>query len=99
MTIAGLLIGFFFTMWLPLPRWRLLGALVAVSCLMIGADLAAISSLNLKGPEMPEWEPALGGGILMGVAIGYFANWIRSAWVEFNLPQRTRTEQRVDPNA
>lgn len=79
MTIAGLLVGFFSIQWIQLPKWRLLGALIAVNFLMIGADLSAISSLASRDAGVQSWKLALCGGLLMGSGIGYFANWIRAS--------------------
>ena len=98
MTIAGLLIGFLVIQLVPLPRWRLLGALAAASCLMNGADLSAISSLNLTDPKAPTWMLGLGGGLLMGVAIGYFANWIRAVYTGTNASKTTEAEQDAATN-
>ena len=80
MTIAGIVIGFIVILFIPLPRCHLLGALAAVSCLVIGANFNAFSSFDRGDSTVPSWVPAGGGGLLMGIAIGYFANWIRAAY-------------------
>ena len=84
MTTVGFLIGLVAIQWVSLPRWRVVGSLIAITCLAIGGDLSAVSSLNIKEPGMPAWGLALSGGLLMGLAIGYFVQWIRSAWVGFD---------------
>ncbi len=95
MILAGILIGFFAIQWLGLPRWRLFGTLVAVYLFFIGGDLIAMSSYRylVEAPPFPVWWLDLGGGLLVGVAIGYFASWIRADWVKSDALQTSQAEQ------
>lgn len=80
MTTAGLLIGFFLILFLPLHRMRLFGSLTALSFLIFGADFEAVSKLEIPDRGLPDSRLTLVGGAMMGASVGYFAGWIRSAW-------------------
>ena len=78
MVWAGAVAGFLIALKIPLPRWRLPGALAALSLLVTGSGLAAMAEITMK--QHPAWMSAviLGAGVMGGLGLGYFFRWFRS---------------------
>lgn len=75
-SIIGILFGLIGGLCMSLPKWRLLGGLVALWMIVTGINL-----LPLRPTSFSTLWMGLGGGALLGFGVGYF---LRGFWLNLS---------------
>lgn len=76
-SIIGFLVCLIGVQWLPMPRWRVLAGLVAISLIVVGIDIIAVLELPIRSVSSSKHWVALAAGALVGAGFGYFLRWVR----------------------